>query len=440
MNKAFINTGLFYGDENKGTTVEFQTKKTNSKLTVRFNGGAQAAHNIVLKDGRHHTFSSFGAATFEPGVKTYLSEFMLVNPLAMESEEAHLASNNVHDAFNRMHINRNCLVTTPYHRADNRIKELFRGGNMHGSCGMGISATVEDSINRPDECLRIQDLENDGELLRKLKLNRLAMIDSCKNYFIAGNPLMENEMGTFDEDLIDVIFERFKAFREKVAFVDMQQAAKLFDETETVVFEPAQGILLDENYGFHPYTTWTTCTLKNAQTILKNLNFKGDVFKFGVMRAFGTRHGPGPFVTEDAELTKTLADPYNTLNIWQKGFRCGFIDFVALDYSLRVNGRVDFLSVSHLDWISSKLTTYQVCVKYQLDGVDWIPPIPTSLTEQEELTKNIQRVVPVYEHFEPTRALMLIESKLNTPISIVGNGPKYEDRYLYRNENDMYSE
>jgi adenylosuccinate synthase len=429
MNHAILNVDGLFGDSGKGTTVDFLSREHNSTLTVRFNGGAQAAHNVVLPDGRHHTFAQFGAATFIPGVKTYLSQYVLVNPLAMAKEEEHLQTCNVNDAWKRMFIHKDALITTPYHRADNRIKELFRGSKMHGSCGMGISATVEDSLKRPDECLRIKDLLNDNELLRKLKLNRLAMIESTKNFIIPNEPLMDNEISTFDEDLINEIFNRLKSFREKVTIVDTEEADKLlFKKSETVVFEPAQGVLLDENYGFHPYTTWTTCTLKNAKSILSEIGYKGKVEKYMVLRTFATRHGPGPFPTEDAELTTKLADPYNTINIWQKGFRCGNLDTVLLDYALRANGKVNGLSVTHLDWTLKKKNKWMVCTKYELDKKKWIPPIPKSIEEQETLTKNLERVVPVYEEYVSDDILPLIENKLRTQIKIVSYGPTYKQK------------
>lgn len=428
MNKAILNVDLFYGDQGKGTTVDFQTRETNSKLTVRFNGGAQAAHNIVLKDGRHHTFAQFGAATFNSDVKTFLSKYVLVNPLAMENEEKHLRENDVFDAFNRMYIDMDALVTTPYHRADNRIKELYRGNQMHGSCGMGISATVEDSITRPDECLRMKDLLDDTQLIKKLQLNRLAMIQSTKDYVIPNNPLMDNEIGTFEDDVFDMIIDRYRAFRDKVSIIDFTAASKLFNETETVIFEPAQGVLLDENYGFHPYTTWTTCTLKNAFGILSDLNFKGDIDTYAVSRTFGTRHGPGPFVTEDKELTRILADPFNTLNIWQKGFRCGWLDLVMLNYSLRCNGAVGGLSITHVDWLMNKLDTWKVCVEYELDGQKWIPFVPTNMNEQIELTTFLTRAKPIYKEIKNYDVLDFIQNELRTPIRIISNGPTYEDK------------
>jgi adenylosuccinate synthase len=294
---------------------------------------------------------------------------------------------------------------------------------------MGISATVEDSLARPDECLRIADLLDDNELLRKLKLNRLAMIESSKNFIIPNNPLVDNEISTFDEDLIDEIFNRLQSFADKITIVDTEDAEKvLFKNSETVVFEPAQGILLDENYGFHPYTTWTTCTLKNAKSILSEIGYKGKIEKYLVLRTFATRHGPGPFPTEDADLTMKLADPYNTINIWQKGFRCGNLDTVLLDYSLRVNGKVNALSVTHLDWTLKKKAKWKVCTQYQLDGKNWIPPIPKSIAEQEQLTKNMERINPIYEEHLSDDILPLIQDKLNTKIGIVSYGPTYKEK------------
>jgi adenylosuccinate synthase len=428
MNRTILNVGASNGDEGKGTTVDFQTRETNSKLTVRFNGGAQAAHNIVLSDGRHHTFAQFGAATFNEGVKTYLSKYMLVNPMAMMKEEEFLRNSSVFDAFDRMYIDNTALVTTPYHRADNRLKELYRGSKMHGSCGMGISATVEDSLNRPDECLRMGDLLDDTLLLKKLKLNRLAMIESSKGFVIPNNALSDREVSTFDEELIEVIYNNYREFRTKVKIIEFDVAAKLFDETETVVFEPAQGILLDENYGFHPYTTWTTCTLKNAYSILSDLNYKNDIDSYLVTRTFATRHGPGPFVTEDRELTNKLADPFNTLNIWQRGFRCGWLDLVMLDYALRVNGPVGGLSVTHVDWLMEKLNVWKVCTKYTLDGKDWIPFVPNNMDEQIQLTAALERVIPVYEEVKNTDVLSRIEQTLKTKIKITSYGQKPEDK------------
>ncbi len=441
MNKAILNVDLFFGDSSKGSTVEFQTKMFDSnkpKLNVRFNGGAQAKHTIILNDGRNHAFSQFGAATFQPNVHTFLSRFMLVNPLAMDLENDHLIRLNLHDAYNRMHIDGMAVITTPYHRAVNRLKELARGSKMHGSCGMGISATVEDLLTRPLHVLRMKDLLDINTLKDKLNATKIEMyrqVQNIKN--LPMNTHVDMELSTFQDSVFQYTIDQFTKFARKVRVLDETQIYELFNSCELAVFEPAQGVLLDENYGFHPFTTWTTCTLTNARQILKDIGFTGDVDTYGVCRVFATRHGPGPFPTENNTLSRDLSDPNNTTNIWQHGFRCGWLDLVLLDYALRANGNVDHLSTAHFDYLS-KYPTWKVCTQYKLDGIDWIPNLPATIGkpydmhDQEELTNKIQRVEPVYIEVKPEEIKNLIETKLKAKIKILGNGPTFEDRrYIY---------
>jgi adenylosuccinate synthase len=427
MQRCLVNCGLLFGDEAKGTTVEYQTLQVQSNLTVRFNGGAQAAHNIVLPDGRHHTFSQFGAATFIPDVRTLLSRFMLVNPVAMLVENNVLEKSNVKDAMNRMYIDGDALVTTPYHRADNRLRELERGGGMHGSCGMGISATVMDSLARPADCIRVRDLLNVSELTRKLQLNRDAMHEGCKTLTVPmTNPLVALEMSTFEDDVFDKVIALFADFVNNVKILSSEQVAELFNSSKTPIFEPAQGILLDENYGFHPYTTWTTCTLKNANTILNDVGFAGNITSYGVLRTFGTRHGPGPFVTEDDKFTNDLRDVHNTTNIWQRHFRCGKLDLMALKYSIKVNREypLDYLSLTHVDTLE-RFDSYQVCVAYKMDGKYWIPPIPKNMDDQIKLTECMLKVEPVYVTLSAREVVAFIEEQLGIPINILSSGPTH---------------
>src|SRR5262245_62300875 len=118
--RVSLVAGLGYGDEGKGSIVDFLARQprpgTRAGLVVRFNGGAQAAHNVVTEDGRHHTFAQFGSGTFTPGVRTHLSQHVLVDPLALVTEAEHLASLGVPDALDRLTVDREALVTTPYHR------------------------------------------------------------------------------------------------------------------------------------------------------------------------------------------------------------------------------------------------------------------------------------------------------------------------------------
>src|SRR5712664_3469074 len=101
MNKAIIVAGMAYGDEAKGATVDFLCRDLGAGLIIRYNGGHQAAHNVVTPEGKHHTFSQFGSGSFISGVRTHLSHFMLINPIAMLEEEEHLQSLGIHDMWDR---------------------------------------------------------------------------------------------------------------------------------------------------------------------------------------------------------------------------------------------------------------------------------------------------------------------------------------------------
>ena len=142
---SIIVVDLGYGDAGKGTVADWLCSPASGRqisTVIRFNGGAQAAHNVVTADGRHHTFAQFGSGSFTPGVRTHLSRFVLVDPLALAAEAAHLAAAGVGDALDRLTIDRDALLTTPYHRAANRAREIARGPGRHCSCGMGIGETA----------------------------------------------------------------------------------------------------------------------------------------------------------------------------------------------------------------------------------------------------------------------------------------------------------
>src|SRR4051794_33587520 len=123
---AWIVVDLGFGDAGKGSVVDFLVREHQTHTVVRFNGGAQAAHNVVLPDGRHHTFSEFGSGTFVPGVRTHLSRFMLVDPAALLAEERHLRSLGVSDAFERLSVDGRAIVVTPFQKAANRLREMSR--------------------------------------------------------------------------------------------------------------------------------------------------------------------------------------------------------------------------------------------------------------------------------------------------------------------------
>lgn len=448
-NHVILTADLGYGDAGKGSIVDFLARSGNVHTVVRYNGGAQAAHNVITPEGRHHTFAQFGSATFIPGVRTHLSRFMLLHPLAMLAEERALRALGVVDAFQRTTIDRAALVITPYQQAANRLKEIARGAARHGSCGMGIGETMADWLTNGNRVIFAADLEDPAALQRKLNWMREAKLDQLQ-------PLLERLPETpaamaerrllEDAGSVEIIADLFLSFAAQARLVEPKHLGTLLRQPGAVVFEGAQGVLLDEWYGFYPYNSWSTLTFKNADTLLDEAGSAGDVYRLGILRGYMTRHGAGPFVSEDAALTASLQDYHNQNNPWQRAFRVGPLDLLALRYALEVVGKLDGLAVTNLDRME-EIAEWQVCDRYEYSGMNasiqkhfevsagqitaiHLPTDPTDLVQQEELTHLLEEMQPGLTLVSKNREEYLdqISQEFSTPVVIQSTGPSASDK------------
>lgn len=390
---AVIVTDLGFGDSGKGTVTDFLVRELGAGWVVRHNGGAQAGHNVVTDDGRHHTFSQFGAGSFVAGVKTYLSKYMLVHPGGLLEEARVLIGKGVSDAHSRLHIDPQARLITPYHQAANRLREVLRGDQRHGSCGLGVGETMHHSLEAPDEVVVAEDLFHRERLSRKL-------IRIQKRYWQEFSPyrkeLFEDRHGRPEIEILESC---------DASLEFMEQACKLSTRVgrlnlggETVVFEGAQGVLLDEWRGFHPYTTWSTCTFHNALALAEEWGLKA--FRMGVVRSYATRHGAGPFPTEDLDLR--LPEPHNCWGPWQQDFRLGWLDLCLLRYAVKSCGGVDGLAVTHLDRVDSK---WKICERYADPGRLELGPFQ-DLNFQQEMGERLGRMKPCLERVSGAEALL----------------------------------
>jgi adenylosuccinate synthase len=160
----------------------------------------------------------------------------------------------------------------------------------------------------------------------------------------------------------------------------------------TVVFEGAQGVLLDESFGFHPFTTWSRCTPAAARSLLSCIGWSHPVRTVGVLRAYAVRHGPGPLPTEDPLIAEKTLESHNTAGAWQGPVRKGWLDLVLLDYALRACGGVDALALTHVDALGA-LKPYRWCERYAaLAKLE----LPHDLSEQERLAQTLFAAEPLY--------------------------------------------
>ena len=376
--RAFVLVDLGFGDAGKGLMTDFLVRESGATCVVRYNGGAQAGHNVVTSDGRHHTFAQFGAGTFVPGVRTFLSRNVVVHPTALLREEAHLRSVGVHDAFERLRISASALIITPYHQALNRLRELARGDARHGSCGVGVGEAVAHSLARSDDAIRMSELANRTLLRRKLQRIR---------------EYAWSEVADPGAPAEAAIFHRPDAIEQWVEQV--QRVAPLVGDDDSwlgpaVVFEGAQGVLLDERYGFPPYTTWGRCTAAPALELIDEVAPRADVTTIGVLRTHAVRHGAGPLPTE-ADLVDAPSE-HNAFNTWQGAVRRGWFDGVLARAAAVADGGVDALAITHLDWLR-RLERWTYCDEHRPD-VDAVRPVLRHCAANEEqVLETIEAVV-----------------------------------------------
>ncbi len=428
---ATIVVDLGFGDAGKGTIVDFLCRMHAVGTVVRFNGGAQAAHRVVTPDGREHVFSQFGSGTFMPSVRTHLSRFMLVEPSGLVSEAHELQEAGCSNVFERLTIDEGALVITPFHAYANQIRESLRGNGRHGSCGMGIGETMADSIAFPDTAIHARDLKYPVVLREKL----YAIRDRLKIVGVGvEDKRLEYALEAFeDADAPDRIARLMHEYASPFTIVPGSYLGTIA-ERQNLVFEGAQGVLLDEWYGFHPYTTWSTTTPANAMTLLSEVGYAGDVLKYGLLRAYFTRHGAGPFPTECEHLTDQLPDPCNTSNQWQRGFRVGWFDAVLARYAIAVSRGIDALVITNTDRFAS-VPSRKICTAYDIP--DWgretdLAPKQelTDLEYQSNLTSLLTRVAPVYEDAASHMPAYLDELAhiVGVPIRIESAGPSADEK------------
>jgi len=220
---------------------------------------------------------------------------------------------------------------------------------------------------------------------------------------------------------------------------------------KNLVFEGAQGVLLDQDYGFQPYTAWTDATFTGARQILDAAGYDGDIWKVGVMRSYMTRHGAGPLPTqdeifgiEDGKIKELVFDKHNGMGLWQREFRIGTPDVLLTRYALEVLGGVDEIAMTHIDqrehfmWLCSGYSVYEEEdeVMFQFGSpahraLDIHVEKRPTYAGQEYLAKALSNVVPIYERApkDTDAFLHIMKQHLRTPIGIISTGPGPDKKF-----------
>jgi adenylosuccinate synthase len=445
MKRAIITVGLGFGDEGKGATVDFLVRQFDADLVIRYCGGSQAAHNVQVPDGRRHTFSQFGAGTLAApsgGVKTWLGPQVIIDPPAMLREALHLKEMGVANPLSLLSVHPSCLVATAWHRALNRLREIARGKDVHGSCGQGMGETRAYWLRYGSDSLFAGDLRNRTVLADKLELQRQRSLLQMQEIIPEISSSLYSSATPDDlEDSAVKALPRHSGFHQEIIKVELDnlsnealanQLAAPFEQGvalsnqvprcgETVIFEGAQGVLLDEYRGFPPYTTWSTVTDHHAWDLVSAMGVES-VAVLGLTRAYTTRHGAGPLPTWSEELTAQFQDPGNPFNRWQGSLKCGWLDLPLLRYAAAAIGRLDGIVVNHLDQMDS--SGRLVCDRYREDFPP--PSVVPDLAWQAALTERLRQAEPILCPAGPEEIIQRLAAI--APVVLKGRGPTWEDR------------
>ncbi|MEK6881589.1 MAG: adenylosuccinate synthetase, partial [Nanoarchaeota archaeon] len=289
VNSAFIVTSMCFGSEGKGSIVDSLTQKFNSDLTVRFSGAHQTKSEVITKN-KHHSFCQFGSGTLS-GARTLISKYVIIDPLSFDGEERNLQSLGYNHSYDNIFIDEDCLITTPFAKAFNRLLEISRGKDRHGSSGLGCYATLEDSFERPKNIIRAKDLLGKaGDLFQKLEDTRNAFIQRS----------IELKLSNFDENFdeknkdehrifncgIGNLVKLYQEFAKRVNIIDYQTSLNIIKKSNYPIFEGNQGVLLDDSDGFYPYVTANSSTSERAVKLLLDAEWGCLYHKIGVTRPY----------------------------------------------------------------------------------------------------------------------------------------------------------
>jgi adenylosuccinate synthase len=427
MSKNVVIIGTQWGDEGKGKIVDLLTEDVAA--VARFQGGHNAGHTLVI-DGKKTVLHLIPSGILHDGVNCLIGNGVVISLSALMLEASKLIENGI-PVYDRLKISPGCPIILPSHEALDAAKEKKLGGLAIGTTGRGIGPVYEDKVAR--RALRISDLLDTEKLSSKLS--------TILDYH---NFLLKNYYGV-DELIYDEIYNDLLVQRETVLPLIDDISRTLEDlqiQEKNILFEGAQGVFLDIDHGTYPYVT-SSNTVAAAASIGTGLGPKDLTHILGIVKAYTTRVGSGPFPTElfdksGEHLGKVGVEFGATTG---RPRRCGWFDAIALKRSIRNSG-ITSLCVTKLDVLDG-LSTIKICIGYELDGkrIDDFP-LDVSL---------LDKCIPVYQDFSgwqdstmgiteysdlPENAryyLEWIEGKLNTPIDIVSTGPDREQTIIKKN-------
>jgi adenylosuccinate synthase len=428
-----VVVGTQWGDEGKGKVVDWLTD--HAQGVVRFQGGHNAGHTLVIK-GIKTALQLIPSGIMRDGVACYIGNGVVVDPTHLLSEIERLEAIGL-DVRSRLFLSESCPLIMPFHVAVDKAREALRetsGAGKIGTTGKGIGPAYEDKVAR--RALRVQDLKHPQRFATKLRelleLHNVALEGYLRSEALAFEPIYSHAMQVAEQIkpmLADVGYRLHTAHRAGA----------------NLLFEGAQGTLLDIDHGTYPYVTSSNCVAGNAAA---GAGVGPDLLHYvlGITKAYTTRVGSGPFPTElPMDEAGTVGHHLSTVGqergtVTGRARRCGWLDAALLKRSAIING-LSGVCITKLDVLDG-LPEIKVCVGYELRG-ERIDILPLDADD-------ILACQPIYESFpgwtessfgltewdalplNARRYLTRIEALIGAPIAMVSTGPDREHTIVLR--------
>lgn len=416
---TFIVLGAQWGDEGKGKMTDYLAEEAN--VVVRYQGGNNAGHTVEVGE-KQYKLHLIPSGILHDEKLNVIGNGVVVDPKAFFTEIDYLKEEGVKVTPEKLIVSDRAHVIMPYHKVLDKLKEKARGKNDIGTTGKGIGPCYTDKFERCG--IRVCDLIDKEVFKEKLKDN----IEMKNKYIVnvlGGEPL------SFEE-----IYEEYSNYGEELKPFVKDTSVRVYNEIKedkTVLFEGAQGMLLDIDYGTYPYVTSSNTTaggVANGVGIGPNMITNA----VGIAKAYTTRVGKGPFPTElEDETGEWIREKGHEYGVTTgRSRRCGWLDIVILKTSVRVSGLTS-LAVTKIDTLAG-LEKVKMCVGYKFNDeiIDYFPasledlakcePIYEEFDGWDESVANARR----YEELHPNarKYLERIEELTDTRISIVSVGPR----------------
>ena len=419
--------GAQWGDEGKGKIVDWLSNQAD--IVLRFQGGNNAGHTIVVNK-KKIALSLIPSGIIRKNTVSIIGNGVVVNPIALLNEIDKLKKFGLKISPKNLVLSENATIIFSFHRNIDKIRENRKGPNKIGTTGRGIGPAYEDKVGR--RAIRFGDLKNQKFLEEKVR-----NILDYHNIILSG---LKSKLLTFDE-----IISEINTFKNKI-FKYVQRTSPILNkaraEGKKILFEGAQGILLDIDHGTYPFVT-SSNTLPSSASSGSGVSIKQIGFILGIVKAYTTRVGSGPFPSElKCDIGKklgTIGNEFGTVTGRER--RCGWFDAVIVKHSIEVSG-MDGIALTKLDVLDT-FDQIKICTGYKLNGKK-INYFPHSESDQK-------KIEPIYEVHEgwvestqrarswselPALAIKFvtrIEEVLETPISILSTSPRREDTILVKN-------